>query len=378
MKKTVKVRSMLYPLMLIALLIPCRVSASGGEQAAVTNPAASIELADLAADSNFVLYSYKGTGQPVLPSDVPWYDTTHTVKVRLIGEDPGRECDDIVTFTPGQACDVKTESEGKVEGDPGTWSCTVVMAGHDGPSHYTAETTSGKKLRFMARAETIPASLSLNYSRYAVKVGGIVKLTSSEKGRWNSSDPKVAAVTASGIVTGLSDGTADIVSTYEGYGLTLTATCKVTVGTGQSGQDKPSGNTKDPVKKPSGVSVTKNSVYIAGSGISKGRYRVTDKAKQTVTYESCLSAKSWASVPSFVKLRDGKRYKVTKIAPGAFSARKNVKNIEIKTKELTKSRVKNCLRGSKVLNIKTVRYNVYKKYFTKKNCGKTVKIKKIG
>lgn len=77
--------------------------------------------------------------------------------------------------------------------------------------------------------------------------------------------------------------------------------------------------------------------------------------------------------------------KVTKISKNAFRGTK-VKTLQVKTKKLTKKSVKNSLKGSAV---KTVKIKVskkssinkkyvkkYKKYFTKKNAGRRVSVKK--
>ena len=75
--------------------------------------------------------------------------------------------------------------------------------------------------------------------------------------------------------------------------------------------------------------------------------------------------------------------KVKQIAAKSFKGTK-VKTLVVKSKKLTKKKIKNCLKGSKV---KTVQVKVgskklnkkyvkkYKKIFTKKNCGKSVKVK---
>ena len=68
-----------------------------------------------------------------------------------------------------------------------------------------------------------------------------------------------------------------------------------------------------------------------------------------------------------------------KIGPFAFSGDKNLKTLYFKgTKSLTKSGVKNSLKGSSVKTVKVKKSKVkkYKKIFKKKNCGKKVKVKK--
>ena len=75
--------------------------------------------------------------------------------------------------------------------------------------------------------------------------------------------------------------------------------------------------------------------------------------------------------------------KVKKITNGAFKNYKKVKTVVIKSKKLSKASVKQCLVGSKVTKIRIIvgkkslnkKYvNKYKKIFTKKNCGRKVKV----
>lgn len=79
----------------------------------------------------------------------------------------------------------------------------------------------------------------------------------------------------------------------------------------------------------------------------------------------------------------GKAYPVTSIREGAFSSNKT-KTVTIRTMNLKKAEVRGSLSGSKVKTIKVKVGNKkqnkkfvkkYKKMFTKKNCGKKVKVK---
>ena len=107
--------------------------------------------------------------------------------------------------------------------------------------------------------------------------------------------------------------------------------------------------------------------------------------KKTVNAKAINAAikKAGGSKKYVKKIVIGK--KVRKISKNAFKSYKKVKTIEIKTKKLTKKSVKKSLKGSKV---KTVKVKVskkksvnkkyvkkYKKFFTKKNAGRKVKIK---
>ena len=96
----------------------------------------------------------------------------------------------------------------------------------------------------------------------------------------------------------------------------------------------------------------------------------------------------------------GKKYTVTAVATKAFKGTKakkiqlpsTIKKIQkqafkgskattliIKSKKLTKASVKGALKSSKIKTVKVPKSKVkaYKKIFTKKNCGKKVKVKAI-
>lgn len=132
--------------------------------------------------------------------------------------------------------------------------------------------------------------------------------------------------------------------------------------------------------------------------------KVISTKSKTVTFTKAKNTKA-VTVPATVKLADGKTYKVTQIGAKAFTGKKirtitiskNVKAIKanalksskatklvIKTKTLTKSSVKNSLKGSAV---KTIQVKVgtksenkkyikkYKTFFAKNNSGKKVTVK---
>ena len=88
------------------------------------------------------------------------------------------------------------------------------------------------------------------------------------------------------------------------------------------------------------------------------------------------------TIPAMISYK-GVKYYVKGIQPNAFKGSK-VKTVTIKTRMLSKASVKNCLQGSKVktIKVKTVNKKLsksfvkkYKKFFTKGNCGKKVKVK---
>ena len=115
---------------------------------------------------------------------------------------------------------------------------------------------------------------------------------------------------------------------------------------------------------------------------SGNTYKVTSVKNKRVTFIKAKKKSKTVTVPASIKIK-GKVYKVSGIGTKAFSGTKTT-TVIIKTKLLSKSRVKGCLKSSKV---KTVKVSVgkkktnktyikkYKKYFTRKNAGRSVKIK---
>lgn len=113
--------------------------------------------------------------------------------------------------------------------------------------------------------------------------------------------------------------------------------------------------------------------------VSGSKYVVT--SADAVSLVKAKSRKSY-KLPATVKI-EGKTFNVTGINARAFKGTK-VKTLTVRTKKLTKKSVKGSLKGSKV---KTVKVKVgkkkvnkkyvkkYKKYFTKKNAGRKVKVK---
>ncbi len=84
---------------------------------------------------------------------------------------------------------------------------------------------------------------------------------------------------------------------------------------------------------------------------------------------SCTKLKSFSILSSVL----------SKIGSYAFSGDKSLKTLNIKkTTKLKKKRVKKSLKGSKIKTVKVKKSKVrkYKRYFTKKNCGRKVKVKK--
>ena len=248
MKKSFRNRRMRMPavllmaaaLVLTAVTVPQTAFADGAQDIVqpssegVTNPAASIELVDPAADANFYVYTYNGTAELVFPTRNPYYKDEHTVTVRLTGEDPTKPCDDNIAFFSGNECDVKTRYQ-EQEGSYGDLrKCTVYSASFGGPAPYTVIASSGATATFKVTNELIPHEISFKSGFMQLDVGkkGSVQPTRDYGGTYASEDTSVATVNALGIVTGVADGKTNVTFTTDIYGQKLTAVCEVTVGTG--------------------------------------------------------------------------------------------------------------------------------------------------
>lgn len=133
-----------------------------------------------------------------------------------------------------------------------------------------------------------------------------------------------------------------------------------------------------PAPAPAAPAVTDGQTATVGGNT----YKVTSASAKTAAFTKAKKSKKSATVPATVTV-NGVKLNVTSIAPKAFKGTK-VKTLTVKSKKLTKKSVKGSLKGSKV---KTVKVKVgkkkenkkyvkkYKKIFTKKNCGKKVKVK---
>ena len=167
----------------------------------------------------------------------------------------------------------------------------------------------------------------------------------------------------------------------------------------QSGQDSGKAENEESSKPKEAAVKTGDTVKY-----SKNTYKVLSAKSKTVAFTKAYN-KTSVTVPATIKA-GGKTYKVTQINAKAFKGSKirmvtigkNVKTIKknafakskatkliVKTKLLKKSKVKGCLKGSK---IKTVQVKVssrksvnrkyvkiYKKHFTKTNAGRKAAVK---
>ena len=119
-----------------------------------------------------------------------------------------------------------------------------------------------------------------------------------------------------------------------------------------------------------------------------------DKAKKIRTITVNVKTVNKKAVDKVVKKKGASTAYVTKIVigkkaktikKGTFNTYKKTKTLEIRSKKLTKKSVKGSLKGSKITTIKVKvgkakankKYvKKYKKFFTKKNAGKKVKVKR--
>lgn len=91
-----------------------------------------------------------------------------------------------------------------------------------------------------------------------------------------------------------------------------------------------------------------------------------------------IGSKAFASCPKLSSFTISSPY-LAKIGTYAFSGDSSLKTIYIKnTTKLSKKGVNKSLNSSKVMTVKVKKSKIkkYKKYFTKKNCGRKVKVKK--
>ena len=132
-----------------------------------------------------------------------------------------------------------------------------------------------------------------------------------------------------------------------------------------------------------------NTVYPAkGVKFTSGsaKYKISKAATASAAgsvrvYAPAKSSTKGVSIPASVSYSTSKYTKATYNITGIYSkafAKSKATTVKVKSTKLTKSTVKNCFKGSKVKTVKVpkAKYKAYKKIFTKKNCGKTVKVKK--
>ena len=151
----------------------------------------------------------------------------------------------------------------------------VVTAKKTGTATITAVYKNGKKASGKVTVKSAPASVSLNYTSATIGVGEkSLDIDSTIHGgysrlrAWSSSNTKVAAVNGSGVVTGVSAGTATITcKTYNGK----KATCKVTV-----------------KKAPTSIAITNSNTKVQyGTSQYKLKVRLTSgSASRKLTYKS--------------------------------------------------------------------------------------------
>ena len=131
-------------------------------------------------------------------------------------------------------------------------------------------------------------------------------------------------------------------------------------------------------------SKTSNTGTMAITGVKKvpqnrTAYNIPDTKKvKGRTYKvTAINSKALTGLKSAKKLTVGKNVK--KLGASMISGDKNLKTVVLHTTKLTKSSVKNSLKGSSVKTVKVPSSMVakYKKIFTKANCGVKVTVKSL-
>lgn len=139
------------------------------------------------------------------------------------------------------------------------------------------------------------------------------------------------------------------------------------------------------VKVPSGITSAKvpDTIKISGktykvTAIASGAFNGNKKLKKITIGKNVtrLPSKAFYKETKLTTLKISST-KLTKIGSSAFSGCKKLKTITLRSTKLKKKTVKNSLKGSSLKSIKTKSSlkKKYKKYFTKKNAGRKVKIK---
>ena len=258
-------------------------------------------------------------------------------------------------------------------------------------------------------------NIALNKNAYSLTVGGAFTLTSAATDSagssitgatvtWTTSSSKVSII-ASGTsckVTGIAAGTATVTATYYVSGTSIGSdSCLVTVAglpvgkSATAGSGSSSGTYKvasssgvtyvNPASKSIKTIVVPTTIKISGktykvtSVAAKAFYKYTKLTKVTIGSDvTVLGTSSFAGCSGLKTLSIGSSVLKT-IGAKAFSGCKKLTAISItKTTGLTKSGVKNSMKGSsiKTVHVKSSKITAYKKIFTKANCGKSVTVKK--
>lgn len=138
--------------------------------------------------------------------------------------------------------------------------------------------------------------------------------------------------------------------------------------------------TKNESPQNSSGSSTAPSKPAVTSTVTKVTVKLNTPTVNATVINKALKKKGYSKANAYAVILGAK---VKKINKGTFKDFKNVKTITIKTKKLKKASVKGSLKGSKITNIKvkvgSAKKNKkyvakYKKYFAKKNSGRSVKI----
>ena len=181
-----------------------------------------------------------------------------------------------VTWKSSNKKVAKVNAEGKITA-VGDGTATITATANDG---------SGKKVTFKVKVVHKPYGLTISGAE-AVTVGKTIALTgkvtpanaTNKKVKWTSGDESIATVDASGVVTGVAEGTVTIIGTAAGNG-TVTAEYTVTV--------LPKATAVD-ILDESGASVCGQTITLDLNTKQKARLSATllpDNAAQAVTWKT--------------------------------------------------------------------------------------------
>ena len=247
-----------------------------------------------------------------------------------------------------------------------TAKVTGVPAGHESDIVYALSRAGGEKIG----SYTITAAGASAQGNYTVRFG-TARLTISQT---SISDATVSFAKASYPYTGTFVKPAPVVKLAGkmlkvGVDYTVSYSSNINDGTAQATVRGMGGYAGSAVGsfKIAGIPAGKTAT-VAGA-----TYKA--KTNSTAVFKKAPVAQAKVRVPAKVVIH-GKRYKVVGIAPKAFKGTAT-KTVIVKSKALTKAKVRKCLKGSQVKTVKVpaAKKNAYKKIFAKKNVGKKVKVK---
>lgn len=304
---------------------------------------------------------YLGVDPPDSSGDIlDWFTQVYTIV-------PEGAYDTKITWSSSDENIASFDADGEVFAIKGLGNVTITASLPNGVSKsFTMHVINNRDMKPVEEIVIKTPSLKLKQGNYAqVVVTAAPKPCEFPDLMWLSTNENIATVDDNGVVRAVRPGTAQILiinvedETIERVPVTVTSTkAKKTV---------------KPAK-------------IVGKTVKRGgsTYKITSdkKGSRTCAFIKAKNAKR-VTIPASIKYK-GKTFSVNRIGAKAFAKSKKVRTVTIKTKLLTKARVKNSLKGSKVKKIKVKvgkkklnkKYvKKYKKIFKKKNAGRKVRVK---